>query len=115
MWYTVSLFFRSDHGDALSPAFALWEEVHVLINAEDEETATRSAEAIGRAREHGYGVLKPTPHDVKWTFVKVERVHGIEGPLADGTEVFSRFLRAAEAESLFQRFDDDGPASAGVP
>jgi len=44
---------------------------------------------------------------VLWRFVKVERVVEIcTDELINGTELFSRFLREKEVESLLTPFDD---------
>jgi len=106
MWYVASAFFTSADSGSQQNLSALWEEVLLLIDAADDESAARAAEEIARSTEHEYAVSQPTPHVLRWTFVKVERVNRVEDPLAHGTELFSRFLRATEAESLLRPFDD---------
>jgi len=106
MWYIASAFFTSADSGSHQNRPALWEEVLLLIDAVDDESAARAAGEVARSTEHEYSVSQPTPHVLRWTFVKVERVNRIEGPLAHGTELFSRFLRATEAESLLRPFDD---------
>lgn len=105
-WYCASLFFEAVH-EIESPPPSLWEEVVVLIRADDEASATRQAEEMGRAREVDYFVQQPQTHRVRWRFVSVERVCQIDSPeLASGTELFSRFLRPQEAASLLTPFED---------
>ena len=105
MWYTACLLFKAVHsGEPNSES--LWEETFILIDAETETVARTMAEELGRNREHGY----PTDHGntVKWQFMRVERVYAIDvGDLQTGTEVFSRFLRQSEVESLLRPFEDN--------
>ena len=105
MWYSASLFLEGAH-EVVPPLASLWEEVIVLIEADDEGQAHRRADEIGRSREHEYLVSDPVQHTLRWRFVKTERVQEIESALPeDGAEVFSRFLRRAEAESLLKPFE----------
>ena len=85
----------------------MWEEVLLLVEAPDDEAAASQAAELGRRREHQYTVSQRASDVLRWAFVKIERVQMIEGPLANGAEIFSRFLRTAEAESLLHPFDDD--------
>lgn len=105
-WYGVSLLLEGIH-DVDPPIEALWEEVIIVLQADNEVEARVKADGIGRAREHSYDVAGPTPHAVRWIFRHVERVCEIEGvgPI-EGTEVLSRFLRATEVASLLTPFDD---------
>ena len=106
MWYTASVLLEGDH--QIEPALpSRWEEVIVLIEAESEEDARLAAESIGRSKEHEYYASAPKRHLVRWTFARVERVCAIEEPtLKSGTELFSRFLRQNEVESLLTPFED---------
>jgi len=101
MWYSASLLFRAVHPTDRDSDW-LWQDSIVLMNASDEEAARQRAEAIGRDHEHEYQTTSGT---VRWEFVRVERLCEIEGELRDGTELFSRFLRESEAESLIKPFD----------
>lgn len=107
MRHVVSLFFRADHIGSAQPVAGLWQDVLVLVQAADEQEALRIGEEIGRSKEHEYYVSEPNHHLVRWTFVKAERACLIEGEIAHGVEVFSRFLRASEAESVLRPFDDE--------
>jgi hypothetical protein len=106
MWYVASAFFKSKHLGQTDDRPALWEEMLLLIDATDNDDAARQAEDIARSKEHEYEVLLPTPHVVRWTLVKIERAHLVDGPLERGAEIFSRFLRKTEAESLLIPFED---------
>jgi hypothetical protein len=100
MWYSVSVFLKSDAGGQES----FWEEQIILVNAECETTALEFGEEWGRRHESEY--VAASGHDVRWSFERVERVCEIEDDtLATGTELFSRFMRAAEARSLLTPFD----------
>ena len=105
MWYSASLFFEGAH--QVSPRVpSSWEEVIVLIEADDEAHARQRADEIGRSREHEYLVSDPVQHRLRWRFVKTERVQEIESAIPiNGAELFSRFLRREEAESLLLPFE----------
>ena len=104
-WFTASLFFEGiHHGD--SSAEPLWEEIIVLLQASDHDSAHSLAAQIGTKRQHAYRVKAAAEHLLEWKFVKVERVFEIEADTLDsGTEIFARFLRASEAVSLLQPFE----------
>jgi hypothetical protein len=106
MRYVASAFFKGDRIGSAQEVAPLWEEVLLLVDAPDEEAAAHDAAQLARGREHQYKVSRPTTHVLRWTFVKIERVQLLEGALTNGAEIFSRFLRAAEAESLLTPFDD---------
>lgn len=61
---------------------------------------------MGQDGEHSYEVESGA--SLKWTFVSIERVFKIDDNIADRAEVFSRFLRSSEAESILKPFDDEG-------
>jgi hypothetical protein len=105
MWYSASLFFEGAH--QVSPRVpSTWEEVIVLIEADDEAQARQRADEVGRSREHEYLVSEPVQHRLRWRFVKTERVQEIEGGMpSNGVALFSRFLRKEEAESLLLPFE----------
>ena len=77
MWFTASLLFKSLHDSDVAVA-SLWEEVIVLVEADDEARARSIAEQIGESRRHEYEVSIPTAHLVRWAFVQVERIHPVE-------------------------------------
>ena len=106
MWYTACVLLEGNH--QIEPALpSLWQEVLVLIEAESEEDARSAAESIGKSKEHEYYASEPERHLVRWVFARLERVCAVEEPtLKSGTELFSRFLRQSEVESLLTPFED---------
>lgn len=103
MMYSVSLFFSTSPVEPPA-AWHSWEEQILLIEADSDEEAKNRAEEVGRRRELQYENAEGTMVSTK--FVCVERVFQISGELTTGCEVFSRFLRDCEAQSLLQPFDD---------
>lgn len=102
MWYAASLLFKSSR----SPAGAepLWEESIRLIGADSESEARSKAERLGRSERTSYAASGGA---VTWMFDRVARVCLIDADsLAEGTELFSRFLRNSEVESLLAPFND---------
>ncbi len=104
MWFTVSALSRSrraaDAGDQ-----QLFEESIVLVEAVDEDAAREAGEACARKQAVEFENIQG--EQVRWTFERVLAVFevGNEAPRA-GTEVFSRFLRKREAESLATPFPE---------
>lgn len=105
MWFVVSVFLRADHVRPGMSMCDLWQESLLLLQAEDQQSALRAGEDIGRAKQHEYFVAEPERHLVRWVFVKAERAYPLEGEIRHGLEVFSRFLRPSEAESLLRPFE----------
>ena len=106
MWYTANLLFRADHVNQadLDP---VWEEKIVLVEAGDESEARLLAERMGKDGEHEYYVSKAQNDLLRWTFVKLQKVYTLDDTiLRSGTELFSRFLRQSEVESLLTPFKD---------
>jgi hypothetical protein len=104
MWYSADLFFESVH-DNFPKDTDLWEEQVLLINANSEEEARATAEELGRRNEHVY--TSGTGDNVHWVFRMVASVDEIlDENLKSGTEVFSRFLRAAEVKALLTPFEE---------
>src|SRR5207249_9739854 len=104
MWYGVSLLIEGVHV-GFPREESLWEDQIVLIRAESEAEAEREGERLGRAGDHEYvsaaGIL------IRWTFRQVESVCEIDAEtLESGTEVFSRFLRTQEVDSMLTPFSD---------
>ena len=109
MWYAASLFFKSIHETEVEVP-SLWEEIIVLVEADSQSEAKTVAEGIGRSKEHAYYVSNPHTHLLRWSFVQVERIHSLKtDEWSSGVEVFSRFLRQSEAESLLTPLDDEPP------
>ena len=102
MWFGAAILIRSEAADRL-PHESLWEESVVLVKADTEDEALAIATAIGRRQELSYSVDGGT--QLRWLFDRVARVYAIESEdLQSGTELFSRFLRASEVESLLTPF-----------
>ena len=103
-WFTASLLFEATHSDG-SVAPALWEERIVLMQVESAEVALHLAQELGVSREQTYPAQGRDV--VTWRFRRVERVYEIQAEVPDsGVEVFSRYLRAEEVESLLTPFRD---------
>jgi hypothetical protein len=81
----------------------LWEERIILVEAGSEDEAKEIASTRAKSEEHSYSA-EGKRIDVK--LYQVDRACPIEGPLESGTELFSRFLRQSEVESLQTAFDD---------
>jgi len=104
MWFSASLLFKSIH-NGLPEDDCLWEESIVLLQADSRDEAQKQAESLGKAEEHEY--VSATGDLVRWTFQTVETLYEIlDGPPGHGTEVFSRFLRSREVESLLTPIKD---------
>ena len=82
----------------------LWEERILLVEADSEDDATRKAEVYARSAEHSYLSAQGNTIDVK--FDSIDRAYAIDNALADGAELFSRFLRDSEVKSLKTPFED---------
>ena len=104
--YTVSLLFRSFHDGAIVPE--LWEESLILVRAISPEEAINKAIKIGIARETTYVAINGSK--VIWNFFKVNDVYQIiddfSADFVDGVEIYSRFFRNWQIESLLAPFDD---------
>jgi hypothetical protein len=75
-----------------------------MFDVDSEDEALACGEKFGRQAECAYETA--TGEFLSWRFVKVESVHTIDAEqIAHGSEVFSRFLTAAEARSLLTPFD----------
>jgi hypothetical protein len=107
-WFSVSLLFRSIH-NGLPSDTDLWEERIILVDADIEEDAKKIALKIGKSEEHDYFTASDNSISgefVKWTFIQVERVCEIDGnTMINGLEIFTRYLRHSEVESILTPFD----------
>ncbi|RMW97815.1 DUF4288 domain-containing protein [Allofranklinella schreckenbergeri] len=103
-YYSASIFFRSSiNGD--SDNSNIWEEQIVLLQAASEEQALKLAERYAVEQESSYKNVEG--HTVAWAFFTIERLIRIDDFNFSGvTEVFSRFLKYGEVQSLLQPFDD---------
>jgi hypothetical protein len=106
MWYSASLLFKGIR-DKRPEASSIWEEIVVLVQAENEIDAHRQSEAIGRSHEHEYLTSEVIPVLLQWSFSQVERVCELDvDKIEPGTEVFSRFLQQSQVDSLLAPFTD---------
>ena len=104
MFFSVGLLIKLEHSKS-SKDEPLWEYRVVLVEATSEDEAKQKGEVIGKNYEETYEAQKGDM--VTWKFVQVECVCMIEDEkLKDGTELFSRFLRDSEVQSILTPFDD---------
>lgn len=101
MYYSVCLMYKSERTDSEPP---LWEECIILVSAMDEIEAEEKAKKSIVANECEFNVSDSVK--VVWKFHQVESVCLIEDKIEDGVELFSRFLRQSEAESILNPFED---------
>ncbi len=105
MWWSASILMKTTSSSA-KPLSAPFEENIVLIKAPDEAAAIKEAEMIGREGEHRYTSV--SSDDISVRFERVLSVYLIlQEELTAGVELFSRFLRKSEAESLQVPFTDN--------
>ncbi len=101
MYYSVSLMYKSKRSDSEPP---LWEERILLVSALDEAEAEEKAKKVAGKHESEFTTSDSVK--VAWKFHQVERVFPIEDSIEDGVELFTRFLRQSEAESILTPFED---------
>ena len=107
MWFSAALLFRGCH--TASPEMdtdeQVWEESILLVKADTLSEAERKAHTIGERTKVAYRVSNGDT--LTWKFVKVSRVFEIESnKLETGVELFSRFLKTRDVESLAEGFGD---------
>ena len=99
--FAVSMFYQSRINGTVSN---LWEEQIILVRAFSEEDAAKQAVDFAHAQETSYQNCEGD--DVEWRFFKVERVFNTGlAEFSGNVEIFSRFLKKSEAESLLTPFD----------
>lgn len=96
-WYAISLLFRSEHSPSISPDLEVWEEAIVVVQAESEDVAREKGGRLAREREVSYETM--SGDIATWRFERIGGVCAIE-TITDGIEVFTRFLKRSEVESL---------------
>jgi hypothetical protein len=102
MWFCVSLL-RVAEKNGQRDEKSLWEERFMLIKSANEQDARSQIEETCSQNQAAYKNNKGEL--ISWKFVTVERVYPIDQDnLTSGTEVFSRFLRSSEAQSLMTPF-----------
>ena len=106
MWFCVAALSVSEHPDgSVQPHERLWEEHFSLIVADTADEARAKAEKLARSEEGTYEAANGS--SVSWEFKTVSTVYQLDGAPADGVEVFSRFLRDSEVQSLLTPFADN--------
>lgn len=102
-WYGASAFFEAQHVPPSSVP-TLWEEKIFLVQAHSTEEAVELAREVSMRNEVSYEAADGSM--AHWKFSKIERINELDfETVASGAEVFSRFLRASEVESLSTPFD----------
>ena len=102
MWFCVCVLSVAEH-DQKHPPDALWEEQLFLVDAESEEDARMKGEQFAEAERAKY--RNAAGEMIEWKVEKIESVHQImDEELKSGTEVFSRFLRERQVQSLLEPF-----------
>lgn len=92
MWSVALLFERLHPQSRKVPDDPLWEESVIVVDASSEEEAQEKAEQL--ARKEAVSFRAVSGEQVEWNFVGVIGSHEItDQVVAEGTEVFSRFLR----------------------
>ena len=99
-FFSVSVFFESKKIECDE----LWEEQIFLVEASSIEEAREMAKKIGLENEISYENCDGV--EVIWVFRRVGVVYEIGNVVEHGVEIFSRFLKKAEAISLLKPFDE---------
>ncbi len=104
MYYSVSIFLKAIGKNGGPESIELWEERVYLILATDETDAKAKGEKLGKLGEHEY--RSSEDRTIRWVFDCVNSVCevGDERP-SDGAELFSRFLRSSDVQSLKTPFE----------
>jgi hypothetical protein len=102
MWYVANIF-SVGRCPSRSPEDELWCEDIVLIQADSSEQAEVIARDSGKSQEVEYE--SATGDAISWSFVTVGQVVEVGDELKSGEEIFSRHLRASEAQSLLSPLD----------
>jgi hypothetical protein len=113
MWYSAALLFQSVH-NRCPTRDDVWELQVIVIQASSEDAAKGIAKEIGKQNEVEY--ISATGDLVQWVFRRVESITELSCAIEHGTEVYGRFLHAADEEHVFTPFDDvhdEGPAIGG--
>jgi hypothetical protein len=106
MWFGVSLLLCGET-PSRKTSDLVWEENIVLVEAASCDEAKLLGANIGKGMEVEYD--SASGEHIHWTFRNVTQVYEIQEQmiLRTGAEVFSRFLRNSEAESLTTPFYED--------
>lgn len=102
--FVVSVLLRSEHVPPLSTELQRWQELVVAVDAFNEEDALKRAMTLARQSECTY--FSVTGDQVRWIVEGVAGVWASQAKLPDNIEVFSRFLRMEEGQSLLKPLED---------
>jgi hypothetical protein len=98
MWFCVSALSVSEHVNDPPTQQRLWEEHLFLVDAASADEAHTKAEKIARGQECSYESANQSK--VSWKFERISKVYKLDGKPTDGSEVFSRFLKESEVQSI---------------
>ena len=101
-WFSVGIFLRSVHEPPQPLDQEIWEECIFLVEADSATHAIEKAELKGKSLETTYETA--AGDTTSWRFGHVDKVCAVPF-LADGVEIFSRFLKRSEVESLSEGID----------
>ena len=102
MWYTINILFK---GEISAGSTSLYQESIYLLECITEQEAREKAIEIAHEEEHEY--KNEEGHKVKWLFDSVLSIYEINSDIiTSGIEIYSRFLRPSEANSLKTPFED---------
>ncbi|MFD0320122.1 DUF4288 domain-containing protein [Lysobacter gummosus] len=103
-WFAASALFEGRH-TGKSAHENLWQESIYTIQGISLSDAEVMAREIAISNEHSY--QNSDGEEIKWTFVRLERIYELQADVIEnGTEIFSRFLKASEVASFSVNFDD---------
>lgn len=94
-WFCVSCLLAAEIGET---EFASGEESCWLVDSETREEA--ESRAMQLCKDHAVSYQNVYGQRVVWSVVKVLNSYELEAEIGDGTEVFSRSLRAGELRSI---------------
>lgn len=103
--FVASVLVRGDHVPPLPLAQQRWQEVVVVVQAHDEAEARAGAFARVQ-QDEACEYVSVTGHQVQWSAQAVAGIWASPHDLPDGATLFSRFLRATEAQSLLEPFEE---------
>jgi len=98
MWFCASALSVSEHPNGSPPLERLWEEHLFLVEADNADDAKTKAGKVARSQECSY--VSADGSKVTWRFERIWKVHELDSKPTDGVEVFSRFLKESEVQSI---------------
>jgi hypothetical protein len=102
MWYLAVILFKNTHSPSSNDQ--LWEERFVLFEATNHAEAENKATSYSRSEEQSYP--NQNGETVSWNFDSVWEVRPLDAShFEDKLEIFSRFLKSNEVDSLKRKFE----------